>query len=425
MTGIFQAHMEEATAERRLVVQPRMGFAQVPMMRAGLEAVRRAPAAPAVGTLTVDAYTRVGDFETARQILLKGARLNGFPIVSHGAEATREMLAGILEPSFPVQVRHGSAKPMPIFCAAAGAGLDAIEGGPVSYTLPYSRTPLPEAVVAWGEAVRFWAQVGEKTGAAMHIESFAGCMLGQLCPPGLLAALGILEGLFFREHGIRSLSLSLTQGASDDQDTGALIALRRLADRWLGNIDRHVVFYAFMGLFPETWEGALALMERSARIAARGGAQRLIVKTVAEAHGIPTVEDNVAALVQARTTADAELEAPEGSALTWADAVEDEAERLLAGALALGGSAGEALVNGFAAGALDVPFCPHPSNRNAARTAIDPDTGALFWADPGAMPLPRYSRRAVPPLTAAGLSEMLTWNRRRYDSLLPGEGAKS
>ena len=295
----FSAYIGEAKRQGRLVVQPRMGFAQSGQMREGLAGVRCA-AGPRIGTVTIDAYTRVGQIEKATAALRQGLPLNGYPIVSHGPDACRAMLEGLRGPSFPVQVRHGSAFPQAIFEASATAGFDAIEGGPVSYNLPYSRATLTDTVAAWGRAAQFWVDYGEREGITAHIETFAGCMMGQLCPPGLLVTLSVLEALFFREHGIRSVSLSLTQGINDGQDIGALRALQRLAGHYLAGMDWHLVFYTFMGLFPQTHEGAEAIIRASARIAVQGGAQRLIVKTAAEAFGVPTIAQNLQAMQWAR-----------------------------------------------------------------------------------------------------------------------------
>jgi glutamate mutase epsilon subunit len=91
----FSQFVQAAGQAGRLVVQPRMGFADMQTMRLGLDAVSRCNAL-AVGTITLDSYTRVGDHESARQALRNGQHLNGFPIVAHGSAATRGMLATLL-----------------------------------------------------------------------------------------------------------------------------------------------------------------------------------------------------------------------------------------------------------------------------------------------------------------------------------------
>ncbi|GAA1504960.1 methylaspartate mutase [Streptomyces albidochromogenes] len=422
----FGGFVARAAAAGRLVVQPRMGFADPERMRAGL-AGTRSLAAATVGTLTIDSYTRVGDHAAARAALAEGVPLNGYPIAAHPAERTRAMLDGILGPSFPVQVRHGSSRPEPIVRALAAAGLDATEGGPVSYCLPYGRTPLAESVANWARACELLATLVPAPGVP-HVESFGGCMLGQLCPPGLLVALSLLEGLFFTRHGIRSVSLSYAQQTDPVQDTEAVRALHRLAAEFLPpETDRHVVLYTYMGVFPRTEHGARRLLEDSARLAVRAGAQRLIVKTAAEAHRIPTVRENVRALRTAAASAAPAARPPlaqpwpadgsPGPAETADSEVYREARAFVEAVLELGTDLGRALRTAFARGVLDVPYCLHPDNAGRSRSFVDPG-GRLRWAETGAMPVPPYlapgGGRA--PLTSDGLLAALHGVAARYDT---------
>src|SRR5262249_20944100 len=118
----------------------------------------------------------------------------------------------------------------------------------------------------------------------------------QLCPPSLLIAITVLECIFFRAHGLRSVSLSYAQQTSQSQDIEALSALRILAAEYLSDMDWHVVLYTYMGVYPASRDGALRLLCDSAELAVRGDAARLIVKTSAEATRVPTVAENIEAL---------------------------------------------------------------------------------------------------------------------------------
>ena len=445
----FGAFVRGAAADGRLVVQPRMGFGGVDRMRAGLGAVREARA-HTVGTVTLDSYTRAGDHRSARETLRAGAELNGYPLVVHGPAAYRSMLDGIGGDAFPVQVRHGSALPYRLFEAMVDAGVDATEGGPVSYCLPYSRVPLAEAVRNWSRCCELLAEQGGTT----HLESFGGCMLGQLCPPGLLVALSLLEGLFFRQHGLRSISLSYAQQTHPRQDLEALAALRGLATVHLVGLDWHLVLYTFMGSFPHSAVGSYRLLEDSVRLAVRSGTERLIVKTPAESRRIPTVEENVDALEFAATMAEderllqcsgRESSGRESSGRTGVtDArrspatepygptrtgLREEAERLVEATLALSPDVGTALVRAFARGLLDVPFCLHPDNADRARPMID-HQGLLRWSRAGAMPVAVAADSGTPGAGGGGgggggrvsgtvgsqqLLDMLGFNQRRFD----------
>lgn len=389
-----------------LVVQPRMGFSDPARMRDGLLAVRRA-AVDSVGTITLDSYTRVGDHEGAAAAMAAGGRLNGYPLLHHPAGRTREMLEGVPGPGFPVQVRHGSALASEIVARLGPVGLDATEGGPVSYCLPYSRVGLARATTDWARSCELLAR-NERA----HLESFGGCMLGQLCPPSLLIAITVLECLFFAQHGVRSVSLSYAQQTDPDQDAEALAALRRLGTELLGGVDHHVVVYAYMGVYPRTRHGALGLLRDASTLAVRGGAARLIVKTTAEAHRIPTVQENVEALEVAATAARA---APREAAAVPDTGLHDEARALVDAVRELSDDIGSALVEAFRRGVLDVPYCLHPDNRGATRSHVDPATGRLLWSRTGAMPIRAPVMAGRSWLTSGGLLAALNVMADRYD----------
>lgn len=436
----FGRFVADAAAAGQLVVQPRMGFGDPVRMRAGLERTRFA-AATTVGTLTIDSYTRVGDLAGARAALAEGVPLNGYPITAHPVERTRALLAGVRDDSFPVQVRHGSSRPEAIIRALTAAGLDATEGGPVSYCLPYGRTPLRESVDNWARGCELLAELAPPP-RVPHLETFGGCMLGQLCPPGLLVALSLLEGLFFVEHGIREISLSYAQQTDRAQDTEAVRALRRLAAEFLPPaVDWHVVLYTYMGVYPATEAGAYRLLRSSARLAVLAGAQRLIVKTAAEAHRIPTVGENVRALEVAAEAAAAEwpsprLSGPGVDALdspygvdglmgpAGADApevLEDsevyvEARAFVEAVLGIGKETGAALRIAFDRGYLDIPYCLHPDNAGRSRSFVDAG-GRLRWSRVGAMPVAPGPAPAGGPraLTADGLLAALYTVAQRHD----------
>lgn len=406
-----------------LVVQPRMGFGEPARMRAGLLATKQARATTA-GTITIDSYTRVGELARAQRALHTdpgvAVELNGYPIVAHGPVATRQLVDGIAGVGFPVQVRHGSADPRAIVATAAAAGLYASEGGPVSYCLPYGRTSLAASVRNWAECADRLAALGAGPAVppvAPHLETFGGCMLGQLCPPSQLVAISVLEAVFFHYHGVRSLSVSYAQQTNPVQDREAVLALRRLCTRLLPPRSWHVVVYAYMGAYPQTEDGAYRLLGEAAELAVATGSERLIVKTVAESRRIPTIEENVAALEYAsRRAALADRPAvPAGPAEHADSQTYLEAAALVDAVLGLDDDPGRALLAAFARGYLDIPYCLHPDNAGRTRSYLDAD-GWLRWASTGSLPLDGLvpAGRAR-PVTSAGLLADLSYVRRTFD----------
>ncbi|WP_128378556.1 methylaspartate mutase [Streptomyces cavernae] len=410
----FGGVVRRARARGEIVVQPRMGFSDPALMRSGLAAVAALKAATA-GTITVDSYTRLGDYAALRSALDAGENLNGYPLVTAGEQTTRKITQGLADDGFQIQVRHGSPAPLDIVRAMTDAGLCATEGGPLSYCLPYSRLPAAESVENWRRTCELLAALhGPDT--VPHLETFGGCLMGQLCPPELLIAVSILEGIFFRQHGLRSVSLSYTQQTHHAQDREALTALRTLAGEYLADIDWHIVLYTYMGVFPATADGARRLRRQAARLAVEGHADRLIVKTGAEAHRIPTVAENTTALLDAAD----DLTAAAGNPLPGNDdgihTVLHDARTLIEATLELSRDVGAALTGALRRGYLDVPFCLHPDNPGRAVSRID-RTGRLTWLSVGAMPLRPGPGPAA--LTSTELLADLAHVANHFDGLEP------
>ena len=419
--GSFAGFIEAAASRGELVIQPRMGFSDPQRMHAGLLATKSASATTA-GTITLDSYTRTGDLAAASAALAAG----------HCSTATRSRAIPWTLPAacwttsgranFPVQVRHGSAAPQAIFRALAQLRIDATEGGPVSYCLPYGAVPLRDSIRNWKKSCQIFAELRD-SGMRPHLETFGGCMMGQLGPPSLHIALSVLEAMFFRQNGVHSVSLSYAQQTSPDQDMAGIAALRRLATDLLGDSGWHIVVYTYMGLFPATAAGSRLLGEAAVRLAVRGGAQRIIVKTTAEATRIPTIEENVAAIEHAAIVAST-LSEPERRRADQAESTAEvyaEAAALVYGVLSLRQDIGDALGLAFQRGYLDVPFCLHPDNKGRARSFIRPD-GRLAWSDVGAMPL--HGVAEISPghkMTSAELMSSLSYVAERFSEGFLGE----
>lgn len=409
----FATQLRESKRTGSVVVQPRMGFADPATMRAGLLAVRAANALT-VGTITVDSYTRVGDIAAADAAVRSHTDLNGYPLCSHSDQTTRSMLADVRGPGFPVQVRHGSARPGHIITRLIRLGLDATEGGPVSYCLPYGRTPLRTAVDEWSRACDQLAAAAQP-GQPTHMECFGGCLLGQLCPPSLLVAISVLEGLFFRQHGVPSVSLSYAQQSNPSQDLEALNALQRLIRELMSDLDTHIVLYTYMGVFPRTRHGALALIEESARLAVHGGARRLIVKTANESRRIPSIADNVEALEHAdRAAHHAQVEQSTGRQpwLREDSGLYQEAGQIVDAVRSLHPDLGRAILLAFQRGILDVPYCLHPDTLGKTCSRID-TAGRLEWTQIGSMPINGPCDSEA--ISAVEFNQMLRYVADRFD----------
>lgn len=403
-----------------VIVQPRMGMSDLTAMRHGLAAVKHLPF-PTLGTITLDSFTRTGQVDKAAEAVRTGQPLNGFPLLSYLPEQVRDLLGDLQTARFPIQVRHGTPLPLALFRALRPLGIGATEGGPISYCLPYGQVPLAHSLAEWAAGCELFAE-STAPDCPPHLESFGGCMMGQLGPPSLLVAITVLEALFFEQHGLRSVSLSYAQGTSRAQDIGALLALRCLAKKYLRH-RFHLVLYMYMGLFPRSPGGARRLIDGCATLARETGCERLIVKTAAEAQRIPTVAENLDALARASAAAQRPAALLPEAAAAHEAIIRTEATALIDCVLGLHSDLGTAIAAAFRRGLLDVPYCLHPDNRGAARTILDGD-GVVHWADTGALPLPRRTALRSEPTLALGsasLLDALSFYRRGLDVTDPAD----
>ncbi len=254
----FGRFVAAARARGALVVQPRMGFSEPARMRAGLLATKGAVTAvdAVAGTLTIDSYTRVGDEPSAVRALSRGLTLNGYPISSHSPRTSGWVLDGIAGPTFPVQVRHGSARPQRIVAALTRLGLDR-DRGRTRLVLPALRPhparrlgpQLAADLRATGRGAR--RRSGAASGELRRLHARptlpARPAGGDQCPGGPVLP----------PRRTASASRSATPSRPAPPRTGeAVRALRRLAAELLPDTDWHVVVYTYMGVYPSTRRGA-------------------------------------------------------------------------------------------------------------------------------------------------------------------------
>lgn len=142
--------------------------------------------------------------------------------------------------------------------------------------------------------------------------------------------------------------------------------MRELAAHYLSDIHWHVVVYTYMGVFPCTEHGARRLIVDSARLAQATGCERLIVKTVAEARQIPSVRDNLQALDMASSSAAQAPAALDPASQGYYEEILLETRQLVDAVLELHADLGTALLQAFARGLLDIPYCLHSDNPGRA-----------------------------------------------------------
>lgn len=346
--------------------------------------------------LTIDSCTRHNQYDTAGQLLRRSeeegkAYLNGYPLVCHGHELTRELYKGLDK---PVSLRHGTPDARLLVELAIGSGIAEIEGGGLCYCLPYSEGfPLDRALLYWQYVDRVCALYSTPE-RPIHRESF-GPLSATLVPPVVVLVIELCEMLLAAEQGVQSFALSFGQTGSFIQDHAMARVMRRLAREMLdehgfSSVQTRLVYHQWMGQFPMDRSRAAALIAGSALLAGAIDADKVVVKTVDEALGVPRPEANAEAVDNVRYVlrtfgAPAGLNAPEIDA--EAELIERQTRSVMTAIFGLSGNAfWESVYRAFQQGWIDLPFSPHVDNAGRLVSMRDGNR-SIRIVDPGSMPI--------------------------------------
>ena len=387
---------QEAYARRGTTpcIQPRGG---VPLFEAQHRLTRQLSEAGAdFIPLTIDSYTRHNQYETATQLLRRSEEegkdyLNGYPLVSHGHELSRELYTGIDK---PISLRHGTPDARLLAEVAMASGIVEIEGGGICYCLPYSEGfPLDRCLLYWQYVDRVCA-LNSTPEYPIHRESF-GPLSATLVPPAIAVTVQIVEALLAAEQGVKSFAVSFGQTGSLIQDIATARVLRELTAHYLnefgfGDVRSYLVYHQWMGQFPHQREKAAALISGSALVAGVIAADKVVVKTVDEALGVPRPDVNAEAVDTVRYMLNIfSCAAPMSSPLIDREAalIESETRSILGAIFKLSGDAfWESVFRAFQMGYLDVPFSPHADNANKLVSMRDANR-SIRISDRGNVPI--------------------------------------
>ncbi|MGB0865194.1 MAG: hypothetical protein ACPGSC_01720 [Granulosicoccaceae bacterium] len=344
--------------------------------------------------LTIDSNTRLNDYTTAKKMLRLSEEneidmLNGYPLVNHGYRTTRKMMTHF---NHPVSLRHGTPDARLLIEIAIASGIFEIEGGPITYLLPYSKNfPLDKAFLYWKYVERVCADYSALN-KPINRESF-GPLTATLVPPSITIVIQLLEMLLSLEEGVKSFSVSFSQQGSMLQDVVTGKVIRHLADHYAKQIgcedaSIHLVYHQWMGAFPVNRDSADQLINMSTVIASMVGADKIITKTREEAAGIPTKEANAQTVANTQYTL---------GILNGLPAISDEQEEeiLTAEVHAImeavfndpADTLWRKVFNSIKNGTIDVPFSPHIINHNKMITIRDAQKNIRI-IDRGSVPIP-------------------------------------
>ncbi len=352
--------------------------------------------------LTIDSNTRQNQYETATQLLRRSEEegknyLNGYPLLSHGHELTRELYTDIDK---PISLRHGTPDARLLAEVAMASGIAEIEGGGICYCLPYSEGfPLDRCLLYWQYVDRVCA-LNSTEDFPIHRESF-GPLSATLVPPAIAMAIEILEALLAAEQGAKSFAVSFGQTGSFIQDVATAKVLRDLTRHYLdkfgfNDVRSYLVYHQWMGQFPQQQEKAAALIAGAGLISAVISADKVVVKTVDEALGVPRAEINAEAVDVVRYMLRIfACAAPVTSPLIEREAaiIESETRCILGAIFDISGDVfWESVFRAFQMGYLDVPFSPHADNANKLLSMRDSNR-SIRIAERGKVPISEEDAR--------------------------------
>ncbi len=362
--------------KNKMLVQPRGGFPTYKKQYALNEFFVEANVD--VLPLTIDSNTRLNDYATAKKMLCLSEEndvdmLNGYPLVNHGYRTTRKMITHFNK---PVSLRHGTPDARLLIETAIASGIFEIEGGPITYLLPYSKNfPLDKAFLYWKYVEKVCANYS-KLNEPINRESF-GPLTATLVPPAITIVIQLLEMLLSLEEGVKSFSVSFSQTGSMNQDIVMGAVIKKLAKHYANEINCgdaciNLVYHQWMGAFPTNKDYAEQLINMSTVIASMVGANKIITKTREEASGIPTKEANAKTVANTQYTL--------GILNGLPNIVDEEEEEILTLEVhaimdAVFNDSADTLwrkvFNSIKNGTIDVPFSPHIINHNEMITIRD------------------------------------------------------
>ena len=208
-------------------------------------------------------------------------------------------------------------------------------------------------------------------------------------------AVQIIEALLAAEQGVVSFAVSFGQTGSIVQDIATAQVLRELTRHYLdkfgfGCVQTYLVYHQWMGQFPAERAKAAALIAGSAVVASVVAADKIVVKTVDEALGVPRPEINAEAVETVnyvlRVFGSAQ---PMHSELIDREArlVRSEVRSILGTIFSLsGGAFWESVFRACQEGFLDVPFSPHSDNVNRLISMRDANRSVRI-VDRGSVPI--------------------------------------
>ena len=247
---------------------------------------------------TTDSYSRNLKFDMAQKGLDESiktgkAKLNGFPIVNHGVKNTRKVVESC---KGAFDVRSSREGQFIIAEIAFASGMSAIPQSMFGWLSGFDKRATPEECIQTCQLSArlsgYYAQRGHIINHACH-----GWLPNGIIPHYVSIACMLLDALVSAGQGARSFSPMVNFNGNMAQDLGEFRAAEKLFRKYLdkygycdcetpGSIGNQSFLYPF----PRDLGMAFGYINYTAMLGALARLPACFVKTVDEAHGIPSIE---------------------------------------------------------------------------------------------------------------------------------------
>jgi methylaspartate mutase epsilon subunit len=347
--------------------------------------------------VTIDAYTRLHQFEKAQQALeesIKTGRpmLNGYPIINHGVKNTRKVIESA-EAAFVPRGAHELAMEIALASGMTSAGKSSLfEFG--SYEKKRTLEDCFKRSQYTDRLAGYYTERGAIISTDIH-----GFIPSGTFPLSVNIAGIIIDSLVAAEQGVRSVIPLLHFNGHMAQDLAWLKVAPRLLREYLdrfGYKDTIIpgVLENQIPLFPvpQNMGGAFAYLSYSAMVAALGEAQAVFVRTIDEGAGVPTQEAHALSYASANWILNVvrtqKIKFEIGGIETEERITEAEVRAILEKVLELGdGDIIVGSIKAVEAGVIDSPFCPNIHVKDKV-LGIRDSQGACRYLEFGNLPFP-------------------------------------
>ena len=354
-----------------------------------------------------DTYTRSRQFERVQQSIERSRRegrsvINGYPIINHGAKATRAISERV-KSSISFNTSDEDTR-LQAETVIAGGFTGIVSHSFHDLAQHHRDCPLDKKIKTSQYNMKLAAYY-TKRGAPIVCNlpgNFSGWDM-----PGFRVSDDILEALLTVEQGCKELNLGLCLTLNLIQDVAAFRVLRKLAHEYFdraghSDVKSILVSSGWLGDFPVDRARALGLLSWQVVIPVLAGVPYVALKSVDEALSIPTIEGNRAALMCGHQLAQVmgKQRMPESEELKLEEEMlELEVRATVDKVLEMGdGDVAVGMIKAIDHGVLDTMLSPWRYLKGKVLWVRD-NSGAMRYLEHGNIPLPKevidYHRQKI------------------------------